>query len=78
MILVGLFQLGVFCDLWQVKPVCVFAFLCLLLTGMVKAEFPCDRVQDFFNLALTKLCISENQLFEFAGRKYVSLSGNVL
>lgn len=53
---------------------CVFAFL----TGMVKAEFPCDHVQDFFNLALTKLCISENQLFEFAGRKYVSLSGNVL
>lgn len=54
----------------------VCAFLCaLFLTRRVKS---CDHVQAFFNLALTELCVSEKQLFEFAGRKLVSLSGDVL
>lgn len=45
---------------------------------MMKAEVSCDCVLEFFNLALAKLCTGENQQFEFAERKYMSLSRNVL
>lgn len=58
---------------------CVLVFICLLLlTRMMKAEVSCDCVSEFFNLALAKLCTGENQQFEFAERKYMSLSRNVL